>query len=201
MLKREAVSHFTVHEYFAFEDASQTRHEYYDGKIYDMAGGTPEHALIQANLVAQIHGQLEPTPCSVFSSELRIGVEGIDYFTYPDMSVVCGNLEYDSRNELTVTNPIVLVEVLSRSTRAYDRGDKFKFYKQIPSLQEYILVDSERAHVEVLSRAGRRWNIEIYDDSNAVIVLKVISCKIPMRQVYDKVSWFKPPAADKRKNG
>lgn len=191
MLKRAPLTHFTVQEYLAFEDASETKHEYYDGRIYDMAGSMPEHARIQANLTFRLNQQLENTPCSVFSSDLRVGVEQIDLFTYPDLSIVCGELEFDSRSDVTVTNPIVLVEVLSRSTRAYDRGDKFKFYKKIPSLQEYVLVDSERAHVEVLSRVGRRWEIEIHNDAEAVMVLKSIKCKVSLRQVYDKVSWFK----------
>lgn len=191
MLKRTPVNKFTVQEYLAFEDASLTKHEYYDGKVYDMAGGMPEHAAIQVNLSTELNVQLRGTPCRVFSSDLRVGVEMVDFFTYPDITVICGKLEVDPRSDSIVTNPVLLIEVLSPSTRANDRGDKFKFYKQIPSLQEYVLVDSERAHIEVLSRVGRRWNIEIYDDTKATILLKSISCKISMGAVYDKVTWFK----------
>ncbi len=191
MLKRLPTTHFTVQEYLAFEDASETKHEYYDGKIYDMAGSMPEHALIQMNLGGELRQQLKTTPCRVYSSELRIGVREIDLYTYPDLTIVCGELEHDPLSEMTVLNPIVLVEVLSRSTRAYDRGDKFKFYKKIPTLQEYVLVDSERVHVEVLSRVGRRWEIEIHNDADAVMVLEAIKCKVSLRDVYDKVTWFK----------
>lgn len=191
MLKRPPLTDFKPDEYLAFEEASETKHEYFDGKIYDMAGGTPEHALVQANLIAVIHQSLRNSPCRVFSSDLRVSVESIDLYTYPDVSIVCGSLEYDSRSKTTVTNPSVLIEVLSPTTRVYDRGDKFKFYKQIPSLQEYVIVESERAHVEVLQRAGQRWDIEIYDGTDAEFVLEALHLKIPLRQVYEQVSWFK----------
>lgn len=191
MLKRMPVNKFTVQEYLAFEDASLTKHEYYDGKVYDMAGGMPDHALIAMNLGIEIGQQLKGSPCRIFSSDLRVGVEAIDFFTYPDLTIVCGELELLPESKMTVTNPIVLVEVLSPSTRAHDRGDKFKFYKQISSLQQYVLVDSERLHVEVLTRSGRRWEIEIYDDLDAVAILKSIACKISLRQIYNKVSWLK----------
>lgn len=191
MLKRAQVNYFTPEEYLAYEDVSQTKHEYCGGRIYDMAGSSPDHALIQANLTVALGLQLRGSPCRVFASELRISVIDIDLFTYPDLSIVCGALEFDPRSSVSVTNPSVLVEVLSRSTRANERGEKFKFYKHISSLQEYVLVDSERPHVEILRRAGRRWNIELFDGADATIVLESIACQIQMRQIYEQVSWFK----------
>lgn len=191
VFKRTPVTKFTPHEYLAIEQVSAIKHEYYDGGIYERVSASADHALIQANLTATLGQQLQKTPCRVYSSDLRIGVQEINFYTYPDLSIVCGRLEFDSRSTTTLINPIVLVEVLSRSTRAYDRGNKFKFYKQIPSLQEYILVESERAHVEVLQRSGQRWNIEIYDGADAMMIHNRFKLEIPLRQVYDQVSWFK----------
>ncbi len=191
MLQRDPITEFTPEQYLALEEASATKHEYYDGKIYDMAGGSGDHALIQANLTIAVGQLLQKTPCRVYSSDLRIGVEEIDLYTYPDLTVVYGGLKYDSRSKTTATNPIILVEVLSPSTRAYDRGDKFRFYKQIASLQEYVIVESERAHVEVLQRVGQRWDIEMYDGMDAELVLASLKLSVSLRQIYDQVSWFK----------
>src|SRR5947208_1902351 len=98
MLKRAPLNDFTPDEYLAFEEASETKHEYYDGKIYDMAGGSPDHALVQANLILAI-GQRLARPCRIFTSDLRVSAETIDFYTYPDLSIVCGALEYDPRSQ------------------------------------------------------------------------------------------------------
>lgn len=190
MLKRAPTLKFTAEQYLALEEHSETKHEFYNGKIYDMAGGTPDHSLLQGNLVTLLNQQLRATPCRVFSSDMRLFIEESGLYTYPDLSVVCGKLQFAPKSKTTITNPILLVEVLSESTRTYDRGAKFKFYKQIPSLQEYLLVESERAHAEVLRRAARgQWTIDIYDGLEAVAVLHSVPCKIPLAELYAKVSW------------
>src|SRR5262249_29118995 len=140
------------------------------------------------NLSLELGQQLRGTPCDIFSSDLRIGVQDVAFFTYPDLSVICGELEYDPRSNTTVTNPTVIVEVLSPSTHKYDRGDKFKFYKQIPSLQEYVLVESERLHVEVLRRVGKRWTIDMYQEHDARVALKSLDCRVALRDIYAQVS-------------
>ncbi len=191
MLKRLPTTEFTAEQYLALEDMSETKHEYYDGKIYDFAGGSPDHNLIAANLIIALGQQLANTPCRVFGSDMRVLVEASELYTYPDVAVVCAKLEYDARSKITITNPLILVEVLSPSTRAYDREDKLNFYKQIPSLREVILVESERPQAEVFRRAARgKWVRENYDGLDAVIVLKAARATIPLRQVYAKVSWL-----------
>ncbi len=191
MLKRLLTTEFTAEQYLALEDVSETKHEYFSGKIYDMAGGSPDHNFIAGNLITALNQQLANTPCRVFGSDMRILVEASELYTYPDVGVVCGKLQYAAKSKITITNPLILVEVLSPSTRAYDRGDKLKFYKQIPSLREVILIESERAGVEVLRREARgNWTRETHDGLDATMVLKAASCKIGLRQVYAKVTWL-----------
>ena len=117
MLKRAQTTEFTADEYLAFEDASTTKHEFHHGKIYAMSGGSPDHSLIAMNIGGILRQALESTSCRVFTSDLRVLVQETDLYTYPDLSIVCGKLEYDPRSKTTITNPVVLVEVLSPSTR------------------------------------------------------------------------------------
>jgi Uma2 family endonuclease len=191
MLKRSLATHFTAEQYLALEDVSDTKHEYLGGKIYNMSGGTSDHNLVAANLVRVLGQALEPTPCRVFGSDMRVLVQAGELYTYPDVSVVCGKLEYDPLGKTTLTNPLILVKVLSPSTRKCDRGDKFKFYKKITSLQEVILVESDRPHVEVLRRASRgQWTIEIFNGLDTVLSLKAVRAEMPLRQIYSKVTWL-----------
>lgn len=124
-------------------------------------------------------------------SNMRILVQAEMFFTYPDVLVTPDKPTVADNCDDVVVDPILIAEVMFKSSRAYDRGDKFKLDRQIPSLQEYVLVDSERAHVEVLTRAARRWTIDIYENANATVVLKAIGCKLSLHQIYNKVSWFK----------
>ncbi|MBI4671805.1 MAG: Uma2 family endonuclease [Chloroflexi bacterium] len=190
MYQRAPTVEFTVHEYLAFEEASETKHEYYDGKIYDMAGGSPDHNLISVNIGAALSEALRKTPCRVFSSDMRVLIEALDLYTYPDVSVVCGKLEYDRRSKTTITNPLILVEVLSPSTRTYDRGDKVAFYKRIPSLQEILLVEAERPHVQILRHSARRWTARDIIGLDATVALHAAPCEISLRQIYDKATWL-----------
>ncbi|MBI4954644.1 MAG: Uma2 family endonuclease [Myxococcales bacterium] len=143
---------FTRAEYAALERSSNVKHEFLEGVIYAMAGGSPEHAAISMNVGALLHVALRGKPCQVFSSDLRIRVLDTGLETYPDVSVVCGAAERHPEDDLAVTNPIVLVEVLSPSTEAYDRGEKLRHYRAIASLREVVLVDHRQKLVEVHRR-------------------------------------------------
>ncbi|WP_437335163.1 Uma2 family endonuclease [Sorangium sp. So ce394] len=143
---------FTYAEYLEQERASPTKHEYLGGEIFDMAGGTPEHARLGANVTAELRAALRQRTCAVFSSDLRVRVLATGLATYPDVSVVCGKLAHDPEDEHAVVNPLVLVEVLSDSTEAYDRGEKFAHYRRIPSLKEYVLVSQAHPRIEVFRR-------------------------------------------------
>jgi len=145
---------FTYAEYLARERETGLKHEWLDGAIYAMSGGTPEHARLIAEVAHALRGLIDPRRCRVFSPDLKIRVQKTGLATYPDVAVVCGDLELDVEDRHAVVNPTVLVEVLSHSTEAYDRGEKWVHYRQIPSLRAYILVDQIHTRVELYERAG-----------------------------------------------
>jgi len=142
---------YTYGEYRRFEEATDAKHEYLDGQILAMAGGTPEHAALGATVIGLLSEQLAGRPCYPLSSDLRVRVQATGLATYPDVTVVCGPLERDSEDPNATVNPTVLVEVLSDSTEAYDLGEKFAHYRSIPSLREYVLVSHRARRIE------RRW--------------------------------------------
>ncbi|WP_258182782.1 Uma2 family endonuclease [Enhygromyxa salina] len=151
-------------DYLAAEEASETKHEFLRGQVYAMAGGTPEHAGLAGAVIAELSAALRGRPCRVFSADLRVRIEATDLSTYPDVTVICETLERSELDANAATNPTVIVEVLSDSTEAYDRGEKFAHYRRLPSLREYVLVSQREPRIEsyfknaagvwVLSEAG-----------------------------------------------
>lgn len=141
--------------YLEAEAASEHKHEYLRGEVFAMAGGTPEHTAIAAAVITELSVALRGRPCRVFGSDLRIRVEDTDLSTYPDVTVVCDSLERSSIDPHAVTNPILLVEVLSDSTEAYDRGEKFLHYRRLASLREYLLVSQRKPLIESYVRTER----------------------------------------------
>ena len=148
---------YTFAEYLELEEISRVRHEYLAGEIYAMAGGTPEHAAIAAAIVAELGGQLRGRPCQVYSSDLRVRILATGLATYPDVTVVCGPSERDPDSPTHVVNPSVVVEVMSPSTEAYDRGEKREHYQQVPSLQAVLLVAADGGSVERWTRSEAGW--------------------------------------------
>lgn len=178
--------HYTYAEYLAFEETSNVRHEYLDGHIYAMAGGTPEHAALQMAVGAQLYAQLGGTPCRVHSSDLRVRVLATGLATYPDVTVVCGPNELDPEHAQTVLNPSVIVEVMSKSTEDFDRNDKFESYKSIPSLREYVLISYTERAVEVFTRDDKgTWSHRVARDGE-VADLTSIGCRLDVRELYDR---------------
>jgi Uma2 family endonuclease len=145
---------YTFRDYLDVEEMSAIRHEFLNGEIYAMAGGTPEHAALCAALIAQLVTLLRGGPCRVYTSDLRVRVRATGLATYPDAAVICGPLERDPDSPTHVTNPTVLFEVLSPGTEEYDRGEKREHYQQIEGLREYVLVAQDARKVEVWRRAG-----------------------------------------------
>jgi len=140
---------YTLADYVATEAASPLKHEFLDGHIYAMAGGTPEHAALAAAVTRLL---ALPRGCRIYSSDLRVRVAATGLVTYPDVTVVCGRLERDPEDVLAICNPTVLVEILSPRTADYDRGEKWEHYQQLASLRAYLLVDWERPMIEVRAR-------------------------------------------------
>ncbi|HKB46022.1 MAG TPA: Uma2 family endonuclease, partial [Chitinophagaceae bacterium] len=146
-IKEPAVAYgknkMTIEEYLQFEKASDTKHEYYRGEVFAMSGVKPRHNVIAKNLMRDIATALRGKPCQPYGSDTRINIPENTLFTYPDISIICGDIIPSGYDEDTATQPVVVIEILSKSTRDYDRMGKFKLYRDIPALKEYILVDSE----------------------------------------------------------
>ncbi len=145
---------YTLEDYLGVEEMSAVRHEYLNGEIFAMAGGTPEHAALAAAVLVLLGRKLEGPPCRPYSADLRIRVLETGLATYADASVICGEPTRDPASPTHVTNPTVIVEVLSPSTEDYDRGEKREHYQRIASLQHYVLVAQDRRRVDVFSRAA-----------------------------------------------
>ncbi len=174
----------TYAEYLAFEERSVEKHELLNGEIFAMAGGTVEHAGLIAGVTHALMGALRDRPCRVFSADLRIRIAVTGLTTYPDVSVVCGQAQLDAEDRCAVVNPTLVVEVLSDSTEAYDRGEKAAHYRHLPSLREYVLVSQRRPRIEVWRRneAGR-WELYEYEGGQRV-ELASVGCAIAVDDVY-----------------
>ncbi len=184
MTRPASVQHLSYADYLAMEQASTTKHEYLCGEAFDMAGGTPEHSALAMSFGAALVSLLRVRPCRVFNSDLRIRNPETEFASYPDVAVVCRQLQPPSDDPNSVTNPTLIVEVLSDSTEGYDRGEKFAHYRRLSSLQEYVLVSQKEPHIEVYRRneAGR-WELFEYGKGEQV-ELASVGGKIDVDEIY-----------------
>ena len=160
MSRSDSVVRLTYTEYLAREAQGEVRHEFLKGEVFEMTGGTPEHGAIAVAIGAELRAALRGRPCRVFSSDVRVRIRATGLTTYPDISVVCGALETDAEDKDAITNPVLLVEVLSPSTEAYDRGAKAAHYRQLPSLRELMLVSLSEPRIELQRRnEGGIWEL------------------------------------------
>ncbi|WP_437683244.1 Uma2 family endonuclease [Sorangium sp. So ce131] len=177
--------HHTYAEYLALEASSNVKHEYLDGQIYAMAGGTPEHAALAAAVIGLLFPELRRGRCRAHDADLRVRVPATGLATYPDVTVVCGPLQRDAQDEQAVTNPTLIVEVLSRSTEEYDRGDKFEHYKRLASLRQYVLVSHRERSVEVWTRGiDGGWTSAIAREGDAAHLVS-IGVWLDVRELYE----------------
>jgi Uma2 family endonuclease len=174
--------HHTYAEYLALEEESSVRHEYLDGEIYAMAGGSPDHAAIAAALIAAIRGQLPPG-CRVFTSDLRVRISATGLSTYPDAAVVCGRTQRASEDALAVLNPVVLIEVTSPSTEEYDRNEKLRHYKHLPSLREVLIASHRMPHLTLHRREETGWSVHTAE-RGGVLALQSVAAQLAVDDVY-----------------
>ncbi|HSO00536.1 MAG TPA: Uma2 family endonuclease, partial [Candidatus Nanopelagicales bacterium] len=182
----------TEDEYLAFERSSSGRHEYLGGEILAMAGGSPRHAALAMNVGRILGNQLQSRPCVVLSSDARVHIPATGLYTYPDVTVACDKLELHPKDRDVLLNPTLIVEVLSDSTEAYDRGAKFAHYRRIPSLRAYVLVSQGERRIELFERiAGDRWELteRVGEGSLPVPSLGVT---LDLAEVYSKIELFEP---------
>ena len=182
--------YYSPEEYLELETAAESKSEYRDGLIIPMAGGTPNHNQIAVNLSAALNFALKGQPYRVFTSDLRLWIPQARLYTYPDVMVVSGQLQFAESRRDTITNPLIIVEVLSESTANYDRGEKFRLYRTIPTLQEYILISQSEMHVEQFAKtADNKWILSEDDEENSILTLNSIQFQISFRDIYDKVKF------------
>ena len=176
---------YTIEEYVRIEEYANLKHEYLDGQVWAMAGGTPEHARIAAAISGALTSQLRGRRCAVYSSDARVRDVATGLDTYPDLTVVCGHEERDVGDRLALTNPTVLVEVTSDSSEAYDRGEKLEHYKQIPSLRELVVVSHREQCLEVYRRGDDGiWAAPERAHAGERATLKAIGCSLDVDDVY-----------------
>jgi Uma2 family endonuclease len=174
-------------QYLEIERAAEFKSEFFDGEMFAMAGGSRRHSLIASNLISKLRSRLKGKPCAVFNSDLRIKIEETGLYTYPDASVVSGPSKPVTNADDTLVNPVLLAEVLSDSTEAYDRGRKFEQYHKIPSLREYLLISQNEPHVELMVRVEREWILREASGSNGTIELPTLGITLSLAEVYLKV--------------
>ena len=179
----------SIEAYLEMENVSIEKHEYYKGEIFATSGAKVSHNTISGNLFVTLSNKLKGKKCKPYNSEQRIHIQSNTLFTYPDISIICGEIITLNNDEYNVLNPSAIIEVLSKSTKNYDRGEKFKSYRDIPALQEYILADSESIHIEVFRlNENKHWELEEYNSIEDIIHTKVIDEKILISEIYEGVN-------------
>jgi Uma2 family endonuclease len=184
----------TMEEYLQYEETSQQKHEYFQSEIFAMAGAGDRHNIISINLVGELRAQLKGKPCRPFGSDFRIHIPENTLFTYPDISIVCKKFLQDDKEKSTLSRylnparqPSIIIEILSEATKNYDRGDKFKLYRDIPALREYILIDSEAIGIEVFRiNANGHWELEEYKSIEEALHSPMLTMSIPLREIYEE---------------
>lgn len=182
----------TPEAYLAFEMTSEIRHEYFDGEIFAMAGGSLNHNRISRNIVRSLGNRLAGSPCEPFAGDMRVKVRENGKYTYPDIVIVCGKIELEKIDGVeTLLNPIVIMEILSDATEAYDRGRKFQHYRMIPSLREYVLVSQSHCQVERFVRGdGDIWRIlDPCANMDRAVRIESADCELKLADVYDRVAF------------
>ncbi len=193
ILQTEAKRKYTPEEYLEAEVQSDERHEYIGGEIILMTGGLPNHNTITGNLHTELNVALKRDPYKVFVTDQRLWIPKKRIYTYPDVMVVADPVQLQIGRRDTVTNPCFIAEVLSKSTRGYDKDEKFTAYRTIPEFQEYLLIDQYSIHVEhYVKSEERRWILVDYEDENAEISLSSVPCRILVADLYNKVDFSEP---------
>ena len=178
---------YTAEEYLSRERSASIKSEFQDGQIFAMTGASREHNLISGNIYRELSQQLKSRPCEAYINDMRVKAAKARSYHYPDVAVVCGKPEFEDAQDDTLLNPTLLIEVLSPSTEAYDRGGKFAHYRKIPSLREYLLVMQDQPGIERYQRQGEVWILSEALGLEASLALESIDCRLSLREVYDKV--------------
>lgn len=189
VLKKENCK-ITPAQYIEFEKTATVRHEYLDGEIFAMVGASLNHNRINANTVSELRNKLKNSSCEAFASDMRVKIQEIEKYTYPDIVATCGDIDLESGEPDTLLNPIVIIEILSDSTESYDRGLKFEHYQHIQSLREYILISQDRCRIEKFKKAeDATWIYSSYTEKTQAVPIESINCDISLSEIYHRVEF------------
>ncbi|MFN6477494.1 Uma2 family endonuclease [Nostoc sp. DedQUE07] len=184
--------YYTPEEYLELEEAADYKSEYIDGQIIPMAGGTVNHNQIALNLSTELNFAFKKQNYRVFMGDIRLWILQKRTYTYPDVMILAGEPEFFNNRKDIILNPQIIVEVLSKSTKGYDREDKFQAYRTISTFQEYLLIDQTRIHVDRFSKTGKKqWTLREYDEEDEAIALVTVPFEISLQDLYNKVK-FEP---------
>jgi Uma2 family endonuclease len=186
---------YTAEKYLALERSCETKHEYFNGEIFAMSGASKQHVLIVTNAVTELWSQLKRGPCEVYSTDLRVNVAPTTgLYTYTDVIVLCDEPQFSDEQKDTLLNPALIIEVLSESTKDYDRGGKFEQYRTINSFVEYLLIAQDRPHVEHhVRQADGSWILHETNSLEDTIQLKSVPCSLPLSEIYNKIAFSSNP--------
>jgi Uma2 family endonuclease len=180
----------TTAEYLAFERASETKHEFHRGEVFAMTGASRNHNRITTNISGELYAALKGSPCENYASDMRVKVDATGLYTYPDIVATCANAQFEDKEIDTLLNPQLIIEVLSDSTEKYDRGEKFIQYREIPSLNDYVLVSQKQPRVEVFSRQDDgSWVMRVADSPTASVTFPSVGVTLKMQDVYARVEY------------
>lgn len=180
----------SLQDYFALEETGEVKHEFFRGAIYAMTGASARHNLIVANVIGDLHAQLHGKPCRVYPGDLRVKIEATGLYTYPDAQVICENPRYADARRDTVTDPSVIIEVLSPSTEDYDRGKKFQHYRTIETLREYLVIAQDTPRVEhYIRQDAQQWLLVEITRREQIIPLEAIDCTLTLTAIYEEVTF------------
>jgi len=189
-------------EYLERERQSSIKSEYFQGEVFAMAGASETHNLIVSNLIQALGPQLRKKDCVVYPGDMRVRIDRLDKYTYPDVSIACGERVFLDKNRDTLLNPIVIIEVLSESTEAYDRGKKFEHYQYIDTFSEYVLVAQDHCRVEhYLRQQDGAWRYSAYNTKEDALRLAAVSCELRLEDIYHKVDFSNPSDGSKPSDG
>ena len=199
MAVAQLTKRFTEAEYLEIERAAEYKSEFFGGEIFAMSGGTPLHSLIATNLTAEFRNKLKGKKCVPYNSDLRLKVEATGLVTYPDLSIICGAIQFAAGTDDTVVDPTVIVEVLSDSTEAYDRGKKFENYRQMPSLREYLLISQKEPRIEQFVRQENgQWLLRDAAGVESSLSLPSLNVTISLAEVFAGIKFAPSPIRARR---
>lgn len=182
--------YYTPEEYLALEETAINKSEYHDGEIVTMTGGTTNHNKLALNFCRKFPLTIKEQNYEIFINDVRLWIPQTRRYVYPDIMVIQEEPIYQENNQTVVTNPLVIIEVLSNSTKNYDRGNKFFFYRSIPTFREYILIDQYSYHIEQFAKNSKsKWELTEYDSEDSVLTLESVEFQIPMRDIYQRINF------------